>query len=82
MDEGLETISQLRVYKLNGGSLSPDNLTRKDEVLAEHTSKIIEMRAKTAPFICHKNYDITKHISKRRDNRWLKDIARASGLMY
>src|SRR5665647_279927 len=28
MDEGLETISQLRIFQLNGGKLTPDNMKR------------------------------------------------------
>ena len=82
MDEGLETISQLRIFQLNGGKLTPDNMKRKDEALEAHESKLIEMRTKAAPNLSYNNIDISKYIPKRSDNRWLKGIANTSGLGY
>jgi len=82
MDEGLETISQLRIFQLNGGKLTPDNMKRKDEALEAHESKLIEMRTKAAPNLSYHNIDINKYIPKRSDNRWLKGIANTGGSGY
>ena len=82
MDEGLETISQLRIFQLNGGKLTPDNMKRKDETLAAYVSKLVEMRTKAAPNLSYNNIDISKYIPKRSNSRWLKDIANTSRTGY
>ena len=45
-EEWLETITKLRIFQLNGGKLKPENMIHKDEVMARHESKIIELRTK------------------------------------
>lgn len=76
--EGLESITQLRMFILNGGTLKPEHFKQVDPVIEEHKSKIIEMRKKLAPTTYYKNLDISKYIPKRKDNLFLKEIARIS----
>ena len=61
--------------KVYGGKLKSENMIHKDEVMARHESKIIELRTKLRQNEYAKNINISEHISKCCNNRWLKGIA-------
>ena len=48
LDEGLETVSRLRVYRSNGGQIAPDDLRRSHNKAAVNQKKVTKLMAKTA----------------------------------
>jgi hypothetical protein len=51
LDQGLETVSRLRVYRKNGGEIQPDNLRKNKKVSIRWTKKIIaEHKRMASPF--------------------------------
>jgi hypothetical protein len=76
--EGLEAITQLRMFMLNGGKLKQEHFKKDNPAIEEHKSKIIEMRKQLAPTTYYMNYDISKYIPKKKDNEFLKVIAHIS----
>jgi hypothetical protein len=48
LDEGLETVSRLRVYRSNGGQIKPDDLRKTYDKAVINREKVTKMMAKTA----------------------------------
>ena len=75
MPQGLDAVSKIRVFHINGGELKPENLKKKNRTLEIHKKKIEHLRKKYAPNLCCNNVDINKLMPKAGDNRFLKAIA-------
>jgi hypothetical protein len=76
--EGLETITQLRMYLLNGGALEEKHFVQTNPSVEKHKSKVIEMRKRLAPPAYYMNFDINKYIPRKKDNKFLKSLANIS----
>ena len=81
MPEGLEAISQLRMYYKNGGTLKPEHMKREDKKLSGHKRKVMDLKAKVAPYMSVNNIDINQLIPKSSLHEFLKEIAHGINLI-
>lgn len=73
--EGLETITQTRMYLLNGGKLEEKHLYKPNPSVEKHTEKINEMKMRNTSPTFYANFDIDKYVTKRDERRFFNSLA-------